>query len=132
MTSEGLGEVFEGDSADMCAGKFPLMSMGGRADRQACADGERGPPSARPKILQIKAYIKKYFSIHSLLSTLPLKRHTEASKKGKRKKGTLILKPICILVIIHHICRPNFKQEFSFFLLCTHITATSVHKYGVS
>ena len=38
-TSEGLGETFEGDSADMCAGKFPLMSMGGRADRQACADG---------------------------------------------------------------------------------------------
>ena len=24
---------------DMCAEKFPLMSMGGRADRQACADG---------------------------------------------------------------------------------------------
>ena len=51
MTSEGLGEMFEGDSADMCAGKFPLMSMGGRADRQACADGERGPPSARAEIL---------------------------------------------------------------------------------
>ena len=32
MTSEGLGEMFEGDSADMCAGKFPLMSMGGRAE----------------------------------------------------------------------------------------------------
>jgi hypothetical protein len=47
MTSEGLGEVFKGDAADMCAGKFPLVSMGGRADRQACADGERGPPSAR-------------------------------------------------------------------------------------
>ena len=47
MTSEGLGEMFEGDSADTCAGKFPLVSMGGRADRQACADGERGPPSAR-------------------------------------------------------------------------------------
>ena len=29
MTSEGLGEMFEGDSADMCAGKFPLVSMGG-------------------------------------------------------------------------------------------------------
>jgi hypothetical protein len=28
MTMEGLGEVFEGDSADMCAGKFPLVSMG--------------------------------------------------------------------------------------------------------
>ena len=31
MTSEGLGEMFEGDSADMCARKFPLMLMGGRA-----------------------------------------------------------------------------------------------------
>jgi hypothetical protein len=47
MTSEGLGEVFKGDSADMCTGKFPLVSMGGRANSQACADGERGPPSAR-------------------------------------------------------------------------------------
>ena len=28
MTSEGLGEMFEGDSADTCAGKFPLTSMG--------------------------------------------------------------------------------------------------------
>ena len=41
MTSEGLGEMFEGDSADTCAGKFLLMLMGGRADGQACADGER-------------------------------------------------------------------------------------------
>ena len=32
MNSEGLGEMFEGDSVDMCAGKFPLKSMGGRAD----------------------------------------------------------------------------------------------------
>ena len=50
MTSEGLGEMFEGDSADTCAGKFPLVSMGGRADRQACADGERRPPSALAEI----------------------------------------------------------------------------------
>ena len=34
MTSEGLGEMFDGDSADMCAGKFPLVSMGGRASYQ--------------------------------------------------------------------------------------------------
>ena len=46
MTFEGLGEMSEGYSADTGAGKFPLVSMGGRADRQACADGERGPPSA--------------------------------------------------------------------------------------
>ena len=25
MTSEGLGKMFEGDSSDMCAGKFPLV-----------------------------------------------------------------------------------------------------------
>ena len=47
MTLEVLGEVFKGDSAGTCAGKFPLVSMGGRAKGQACADGERGPPSAR-------------------------------------------------------------------------------------
>ena len=29
MTSEGLGEMFEGDSADTCAGKFPLSSVDG-------------------------------------------------------------------------------------------------------
>ena len=32
MTSERLGEMFKGDSADTCAGKFQLVSMGGRAD----------------------------------------------------------------------------------------------------
>ena len=52
MTLEGLGEVFKGDSADMCAGKFPLVLMGGRANGQACADGERGPPSAQAEIFQ--------------------------------------------------------------------------------
>ena len=53
MTFEGLGEMSEGYSADTGAGKFPLVSMGGRADRQACADGERGPPSARAEIFSL-------------------------------------------------------------------------------
>jgi hypothetical protein len=52
MISEGLGEVCEGDSADTCSEKFPLVSMRGRANGQACADGERGPPSARAEIFQ--------------------------------------------------------------------------------
>ena len=44
MSSEGLGEMFEGASADTCASKFPLMSMGGRAEGLACADpGARTP-----------------------------------------------------------------------------------------
>ena len=51
MTLEWLGEVFKGDSADMCAEKFPLLSVGGRVNGQACADGERGPPSARAEIV---------------------------------------------------------------------------------
>jgi hypothetical protein len=50
MTSDGLGEVFKGDSADTCAGKFPLVLMWGRANGQAFADGEQGPPSARAEI----------------------------------------------------------------------------------
>ena len=47
MTSEGLWEMFEADSADTCAGKFPLVSMGGRAEGLACADpGARTPIGA--------------------------------------------------------------------------------------
>jgi hypothetical protein len=47
MTSDGLGEMFEGDSADKCAGTFLLVSMGGRAEGSACADpGARTPIGA--------------------------------------------------------------------------------------
>jgi hypothetical protein len=47
MTSEGLGEMFEGDSADTGAEKIPLASMGGRAEGLACADpGARTPIGA--------------------------------------------------------------------------------------
>jgi hypothetical protein len=46
MTPGGFGEMFEGDSADTGAWKFPLVLMGGRAEGLACADpGERNPIS---------------------------------------------------------------------------------------
>ena len=46
MTSEGLGEMFEGDSADTLAEIFSLVSMGGRAEGLPCADlGARTPIS---------------------------------------------------------------------------------------
>ena len=45
VSSYQLGEMLEGDSADMCAEKFPLMLMGGRAEGLACAD-----PGARTLI----------------------------------------------------------------------------------
>ena len=54
MNSEGLGEMFEGDSADTCGGNFSLMLMWGRANGQACADGEQGPPSACAELLNEK------------------------------------------------------------------------------
>ena len=58
MTSEGLGEMFEGDSADMCAGKFPLVSMGGRVEGLACADpGARTPIGACGNLLHLLAQI---------------------------------------------------------------------------
>ena len=44
MTSDGLGEMFKGDSADTCGGKFMLVSMEGQAEGLACADqGARTP-----------------------------------------------------------------------------------------
>ena len=44
MPSEGLGEMFEGDFADTCGGKFSLNLMGGRVEGLACTDpGVRTP-----------------------------------------------------------------------------------------
>ena len=44
MTSEGLGDMFEGDSADMFGGIFLLMVMGCRAEGLAYADQEARTP----------------------------------------------------------------------------------------
>ena len=57
MTSEGLGEMFEGDFADTCTGKFPLMSMGGREEGLALAD-----PGARTPIGVWKLFHNLMFS----------------------------------------------------------------------
>ena len=45
MTSERLGEMFKGDSADMYVEKFPIVSMGGRAD--ALSVRRRGTRNSR-------------------------------------------------------------------------------------
>ena len=48
ITSDGLGDIFEGDSADTCAEKFPLMSMGVRLEGLVCANqGARTPIGVR-------------------------------------------------------------------------------------
>ena len=63
MTSEGLGQMFEGDSADMFGEKFLLVSMGGWAKGIACADpGTRAPIGAAeilfllPPMTKIRGY----------------------------------------------------------------------------
>ena len=97
MTSEGMGEVFEVDSADTCTGKYPLMSMGGRANGQACADGEQGPPSARAEFF--------FFLINHLIKSL---------KKTKRSLKTLITDD----KKIENMCVNMFKHECKYF--CKH------------
>ena len=76
MTSEGLGETFEGDSADTCAGKFPLTSIRGRAEGLACKDTEARTPigvsrnfsfvfkSTYPKVVDWKYLCNKFYFIH--------------------------------------------------------------------
>ena len=50
--------MFKGDSADMCAGKFPLVWMEGRADRQAFADRGARTPIGASRNLSILSLIK--------------------------------------------------------------------------
>ena len=61
LTSEGLGEMFECDSADTCAEKFPLVSMGGRAEGLACAEpGARTPIGASGNLYNFIQVCKFY------------------------------------------------------------------------
>ena len=46
MTSEGLGEMFEG------AGKFPLVSMGAERRVSRAQTQEQGPPSALAELFK--------------------------------------------------------------------------------
>jgi hypothetical protein len=57
--AEGLAcaDPFEDDSADTCAGKFPLVSMGGRAEGLTCAD---------PALAEIRNFCSKIEHLCSL------------------------------------------------------------------
>ena len=70
MTSEGLGKMFEGDSADTCAGKYPLMSMGDQAEGLSCAD-----PEARTPISASGNFHTKTFPYQDIL--IPRHFHTK-------------------------------------------------------
>ena len=57
MTSEELGEMFEGDYADTCARKFRLVLMGGQTEGLSCADpGARTPIALAEIFLDISKW----------------------------------------------------------------------------
>ena len=53
MNSKQLGEMFEGDSADMRAEKFPLLSMGAEWRVSRAQTQERGPSLAIVEISRV-------------------------------------------------------------------------------
>ena len=53
--------MFQGDSAVICAGKFPLLSMGGQAQDLACADtGTRTPIGASGNFKVFVGKVREY------------------------------------------------------------------------
>ena len=57
MTSDGLGEMFEGDSADKCAAKFLLVLMGDERRVSRAQTRERGPQSVLAEIISDLSYV---------------------------------------------------------------------------
>ena len=86
MTSEGLGEMFEGDSADTCGGKFLLVSMGGRAEGLACVDpGVRTPIGVSGNFVKLQVYFRVihfFLSLPFSLQSTLMNYHHQANKRN--------------------------------------------------
>ena len=59
MTSEGLGEMFGGDSADTCAGKFPLMLMGDERTVKRAQTVSEDPHRRERKFLRFNSFLAR-------------------------------------------------------------------------
>ena len=81
--------MFEADSADTCAKRFPLVSMGGRVEGLACADPGARTPHGASRILFTLIIIdinnlaghppvlaKQCYTLSSTLITCPVKSST--------------------------------------------------------
>jgi hypothetical protein len=85
MTSEGLGEMFEVDSPDLCAGIFPLVSMSRRVEGLAGADqGARTPIGDSRNLYTVHTIVHSFYrwtallcaQLCTLLHNLTLPTHT--------------------------------------------------------
>ena len=77
MTSERLGEMFEGNFADMFVDFFPLVSIGGCAV-QGVQTRERGRPSA-PAEIYTNYYILLLILLTSVKRRKKLRKNYELS-----------------------------------------------------
>ena len=80
MTSEGLGEMFAGDSADTRAGKFLLAPMGAEQSVPRARTRERGPPSALAEIF-----------LHISFSWVQISLHVEFHPPGLPRSGRFMV-----------------------------------------
>jgi hypothetical protein len=95
MASEGFGEMFEGDSADTYAGKFRLVSMGGRAVGLACADpGARTPISASGNLFP---FFKNYVNCNQILN-----RYGLMSDRIKKIENVFVFFPLIFSCLSIH------------------------------
>ena len=59
MSSKQLGEMFEGDSADTCGGKFPLKSMGAERECRVRRHGSEDPNRLERKFWSERALCRR-------------------------------------------------------------------------
>ena len=64
--------MFEGDSADTCTEKFPLVSMGAERRVKRAQTLERGPPSAPAELFYLINHMLKIYIALSLDNLLHL------------------------------------------------------------
>ena len=114
MTFEGLGEMFEGDSADMCAGKFPQVFMGGRAEGLACADpGARTPIGASGDFTNyFNSKVKEFQWCQLLLTFQSFQKVTFYTKTNNTESNIPLTKTLTFKK--HLVCISNLIQISTF------------------
>ena len=63
MTSEGSGEMYEDNSADTCAEKFPLTPIGAERRVPRAQTRERGPPSALAEFRHVFTHVLNFYPL---------------------------------------------------------------------